>query len=79
MKKNWIIWKRTLAASLCELFCPVLLMAVIAIVRPLIDSKVIAPQSNMYRSTLMAPMVYPDVTRYKLLVDGKRVGGLPLV
>jgi len=36
MKKNWIIWKRTLGASLCELFCPVALMAILSIVRVLI-------------------------------------------
>ena len=62
MKKNWIVWKRTLAASLCELFCPVLLMAVIALVRPLVESTVVPPQSNIFRSSLVAPMVYPNAT-----------------
>jgi len=79
MKKNWIVWKRTLAVSLCELFCPVILMAVIALVRPLIDYTVVPPQSNMYRSALVAPMVYPNATRYNLTRNGTKIGGIPLL
>jgi hypothetical protein len=79
MKKNWIVWKRTLAASLCELFCPVLLMAIIALVRPLVESTVVPPQSNMFRSTLVAPMVYPNATRFNLTRNGTRIGGIPLI
>ena len=63
MKKNWIVWKRTLGASLFELFCPVALMAILAIARALIDREQTLPQSNMNKSVLMAPMVYmPNVT-----------------
>lgn len=61
-KKNWIVWKRTLGASLCELFCPVVLMAIIVIARGLIDSKVIDPTYNRDKSVLMAPMVYPNIS-----------------
>jgi hypothetical protein len=57
MKKNWIIWKRTLGASLCELFCPVALMAIMAIARSLITQNEYSPQSNMQKSILMAPML----------------------
>jgi len=60
MKKNWIIWKRTLGASLCELFCPVALMAILAIVRTLIDPSVVAPQSNISKSKLFSPVDYLD-------------------
>lgn len=56
MKKNWIIWKRTLGASICELFCPVVLMAIMAIARALIDQTVHEPSSNMGKSILMAPL-----------------------
>lgn len=62
MKKNWIIWKRTLGASLCELFCPVALMAVMAIARALIDQEEILASSNISTSVLMAPL--PNVTSY---------------
>jgi hypothetical protein len=78
MKKNWIVWKRTLGASLCELFCPVVLMAIIAIARLLVDSTTHDPSSNMQKSVLMAPMVYPNVTRFNLTQNGTRVGGLRL-
>jgi len=66
MKKNWIVWKRTLGASLCELFCPVVLMAIIAIARLLVKSSEVEPQSNTYKSVLMAPMVYPNLTRFNI-------------
>ena len=62
-KKNWIVWKRTLGASLCELFCPVVLMAIIVIARGLIDSTVVEPTYNRDKSVLMAPMIYPNFTR----------------
>lgn len=62
-KKNWIVWKRTLGASLCELFCPVVLMAIIVIARGLIDSTVVEPTYNRSKSVLMAPMIYPNFTK----------------
>lgn len=55
MKKNWIIWKRTLGASICELFCPIILMAILAIARLLVTSSEVAAQSNIKSSTLMIP------------------------
>ena len=48
MKKNWIIWKRTLGASLCELFCPVVLMAILAVARALITMDDVAARSNVW-------------------------------
>jgi hypothetical protein len=36
MKKNAIIWKRTMFASICELFCPIALMSILAIARILV-------------------------------------------
>ena len=56
MKKNWIIWKRTLGASLCELFCPVVLMLIMVLARALITQNVYSPNSHMGNSVLMAPM-----------------------
>lgn len=56
MKKNWIVWKRTLGASLCELFCPVALMAIMVLARALIKAENNDPSSNMDISTLMAPL-----------------------
>lgn len=60
MKKNWIVWKRTLGASLCELFCPIVLMAIMVLARVLIKAEVNDPSSNMNKSVLMAPM--PNLT-----------------
>ena len=58
MKKNWIIWKRTLAASLCELFCPVVLMAILAVARALVSKDTVAATSNVSKTTLFAPATY---------------------
>jgi hypothetical protein len=58
MKKNWIIWKRTLAASICELFCPVALMAILAVARALIDKETIDPTSNVNKGTFFYPIDY---------------------
>lgn len=58
MKKNWIIWKRTLAASLCELFCPVALMAILAIARALIIAETVNPTSNVDKGTFFYPIDY---------------------
>ena len=33
MRKNWIVWKRALGSSICELFCPVALMAILTLTR----------------------------------------------
>lgn len=58
MKKNWIIWKRTLGASLCELFCPVVLMAILAIARVIVDKTDVAAQSNLRGAQLYYPVDY---------------------
>lgn len=58
MKKNWIVWKRTLGASLCELFCPVVLMAILAIARALISIDNENPQSHIKDSNLFFPADY---------------------
>ena len=33
MRKNWILWKRSWIASVCELLCPVALMAIMSLAR----------------------------------------------
>lgn len=58
MKKNWIIWKRTLAASLCEMFCPIVLMAILAIARVLVESNTIDARSNIWQTSLFVPVDY---------------------
>lgn len=56
MKKNWIIWKRTLIASICELVCPIILMSVLVMTRTLVNREEIAPQSNIDSQIFIAPM-----------------------
>jgi hypothetical protein len=55
MKKNWIVWKRTLGASICELVCPIVLMAILAISRLLVTSSEIAAKSNIGSTSFMIP------------------------
>lgn len=57
MKKNWIVWKRTIFASICELICPVALLAILAITRTLVDRETIAVTSNISKSTLIIPPI----------------------
>jgi len=63
MKKNWIVWKRNILASLCELFCPLLLMSVLAISRTLIDPKNFDTKSHFDESLFIAPLVQPPFIR----------------
>lgn len=56
MKKNWIVWKRNLFGSICEIICPIILMAILAIARLLVTSSEIAATSNMERGALMMPL-----------------------
>ena len=56
-KKNIIVWKRTLGASICELFCPIILMAILVLARFLIKATPINPQSNMNTSVLVTPLI----------------------
>ena len=37
MKKNWINWKRTPCGSICEIFCPILLMLILVYARTQVD------------------------------------------
>ena len=62
MKKNWIVWKRTLGVSLCELFCPVVLMAIMAIARVLITTTSYPAESNIQNAYLMYPVHYLNTT-----------------
>lgn len=55
MKKNWIIWKRTLAASICELVCPMALMAILALARLAVTSSEVAPTSHISDSAVIMP------------------------
>lgn len=56
MKKNWLVWLRTIEASLCELACPMILMGIICMARALIKPTDIAASSQMSTSVLMAPL-----------------------
>jgi len=58
MKKNWIVWKRTIGVSLCELFCPVVLMAILAIARVIISTTYYPAESNIKHAYLMYPVDY---------------------
>jgi hypothetical protein len=55
MKKNWIVWKRTILASICELLCPLLLMSVLAISRILIEPSHWGTKSHLNDSVFIAP------------------------
>jgi ATP-binding cassette subfamily A (ABC1) protein 3 len=58
MRKNWLIWKRTLGASLCELFCPVVLMAVMAIARIVVTKTYMPEQSNITEASFFYPVTH---------------------
>ena len=58
--------------------CLVILMPVIALVRPLLDSMVVPPQSNMFMSSFVAKMIY-TVTLFSLARNCAWIGGIPLI
>lgn len=58
MKKNWIIWKRNLGASICELVCPIALMAILVLARALVSADTIAASSNVSESIIYKPVDY---------------------
>lgn len=64
MKKNWIIWKRTLAASICELVCPMVLMALLAITRLAISSSIVSATSHISETAVIMPFtdMYTNLT-----------------
>ena len=45
MRKNWILWKRSIWSSLCELICPVALMAILTLARLAVEIKEFKEQS----------------------------------
>jgi len=55
MKKNWIVWKRTIVASICELFCPVALMAILAVARLLVTAETFEERSNIWNTRIFNP------------------------
>ena len=57
MRKNWIIWKRTPFASLCELCCPILLMAVLALARLAVNKVEVGETSNFKDAKMFYPLV----------------------
>lgn len=57
MKKNYIVWKRTFWVSMCELFCPVLLMSVLAIARTLISTQTYPAMSKINDSVFISPIM----------------------
>jgi hypothetical protein len=58
MKKNWIIWKRNLGASICELICPIALMAILSLARLAVSADQIAASSNVSESVIYKPVDY---------------------
>ena len=67
MKKNWIIWKRSLGASICELVCPIALMAILAIARSLVTADHISASSNVDSTVIYKPVDYyaaPDMLSF---------------
>ena len=69
MKKNWIIWKRSLGASICELVCPIALMAILVVARALVSSSNVASSSNISSSVIYKPIDYyaaPDLFSFAL-------------
>jgi hypothetical protein len=45
MRKNWILWKRSLCMSICEIFCPLILFALMVLARSAIKADNIAMTS----------------------------------
>ena len=53
--KNWLLWKRELLGSLCEIFFPIVLMVFLYLMRLASDVKDVKPKSFLHRSKLVAP------------------------
>ena len=67
MKKNWIVWKRSLGASICELICPIALMAILSVARTLITADFISASSNVDSTVIYKPIDYyaaPDLLSF---------------
>ena len=67
MKKNWIIWKRSIGASICELVCPIALMAILAVARTLVTADNIKASSNIDSTVIYKPIDYyaaPDLLSF---------------
>jgi ATP-binding cassette subfamily A (ABC1) protein 3 len=53
--KNWLLWKRELAGSLCEIFFPILLMVFLYLMRLASDVTDVKPKSYLDKSKLVSP------------------------
>ncbi len=69
MKKNWIIWKRSLGASICELICPVALMAILAVARSLVTADSILASSNVDSTVIYKPIDYYTTPNFTIFTE----------
>ena len=60
--------------SLCELSCPVVLMAILVLARYLIDATVNDPTSNMSKSILFAPLIQPSAVNFAGVTNVTQAG-----
>lgn len=76
MKKNYIIWKRTILASMCELFCPVLLMSVLVIARTLITPDLHPSKSHFDQAVFLAPLPSTNIipNNMDLMINQTQLG-----
>ncbi len=56
-KKNYIVWKRNLVSSICELMCPIILMSVLLWARTQIEKELIEETSLLDQASLWHPQV----------------------
>jgi ATP-binding cassette subfamily A (ABC1) protein 3 len=47
LRKNFIVWKRNVCCSLCELMCPVFLMLIIVFIRVRIAPSAVEPSQDL--------------------------------
>ena len=66
-KKNWIVWKRNICGSICEIMCPLVLMALLAWTRMLVDKEWIEETSNLESAT----MWHPQFSTYEFDAEGE--------
>ena len=62
MKKNWINWKRSKVSSICELVCPVVLMALLAIARLAVKKTSYSESSQLEYSSMYHPVSPVNLT-----------------
>ncbi len=66
-KKNWIVWKRNLFGSICELMCPLVLMSILVLTRHLIKKDLVEENTLLGESTLWHPLM--ENTGADVLID----------